>query len=76
MSVNTMNTLDSTGDTRIEWDPTVKVEVDMARKAFNAVKKKQYLIYKLDADGSQGELMREFDPSAERIIAVPQTVGG
>jgi hypothetical protein len=68
--------LDSTGDTRIEWDPSKPDEVEMARKAFQAAKDKKYLIYKTKRNGDKGELMREFDPSAERIVCAPQTVGG
>ena len=74
--MSVMNVLDRTGDTRIEWNPAVPAEVSMAKKAFDEAKKKQYLTYKLDANGNQGELIREFDPRAERIVATPQTVGG
>ena len=76
MSVSTMHMMDSTGDTRIEWDPSVPAEVEMARKQFIAAKDKKYLIYKTAADGSRGELLRTFDPRAERIVCTPQTVGG
>lgn len=72
----TLHVLDRTGDTRIEWDPSRPDEVAMARKAFDEAKKKKYLTYKVGADGTRGELLREFDPRAERIIATPQTVGG
>lgn len=71
-----LNILDRTGDTRIEWDPAVAEEVSMARKAFEEAQAKKYLTYKLNADGTQGELIRTFDPTAERIVASPQTVGG
>lgn len=72
----TMQTLDQTGDTRIEWDPNNPAEIEMAKAAFKAAQDKKYLIYKLGADGQKGELLRNFDPTAERIIAAPQTVGG
>ena len=71
-----MHTLDRTGDIRTEWDPSKPEEVEMARKAFKAAKDKKMLIYRTRADGSRAEQMREFDPTAERIIATPQTVGG
>lgn len=73
---STLHTLDRTGDTRIEWDPSKPDEVEMARKAFQAAKDKKYLIYKTAADGGRGELLREFDPSAERIVCTAQIVGG
>lgn len=73
---NTLSVLDRTGDTRIEWDPANAAETAIAKKAFEAAKDKRHLIYKLGADGTRGELLRTFDPHAERIVAVPQTVGG
>lgn len=73
---STLHALDATGDTRVEWDPANATEVEIARKAFDRLKDKKYLIYRTRADGSQGEIMRKFDPAAERIIAAPQTVGG
>jgi hypothetical protein len=73
---STLHMLDATGDTRIEWDPSSEFEVEVARKAFEAAKAKKYLIYKTDANGGRGELMRTFDPTAERIVCAPQTVGG
>lgn len=73
---STLHTLDRTGDSRIEWDPDNPAEVAIARKAFKAAKDKKMLIYKTREDGSRAEQLREFDPTAERIIATPQTVGG
>lgn len=72
----TLHVMDRTGDTRIEWNPSSSDEVAMARKAFDEAKRKRYLTYKVGADGTRGELLREFDATAERIICTPQTVGG
>lgn len=74
--MSTIHVLNKTGDTRTEWNKDNPAEVEMARKAFQAAKDKRYLIYKTRSDGSRGELMREFDPNAERIVCTPQTVGG
>lgn len=73
---STLNILDRTGDTRIEWDPSVAHEVEMAREAFAKAKEKKYLAYRLDRHGNKGEVIREFDPTAARIVMSPQTVGG
>lgn len=72
----TLHVLDATGDTRVEWNPNNPDEVALARKAFQNAKDKRYLIYRVEPGGTRGELLREFDPSAERIICAPQTVGG
>jgi len=74
--MSTLHILDRTGDTRVEWDQDNPAEVKMAKAAFKTAQDKKMLIYKLNRDGSRGELLRNFDPTAERIIAAPQTVGG
>lgn len=73
---STLYVQDKTGDTRIEWDPDVPAEVAAARAAYDAAKDKRYLAYRTRADGSRGEIMREFDPTAERIVMSPQLQGG
>jgi hypothetical protein len=69
---------DETGDTRIMWDPAVKDETDTAKAAFDKGKKKGMLAYSVDADSGErtGEVIREFDPQAGKIIMVRQTRGG
>lgn len=74
--MSTMHVLDRTGDTRIEWNPNVPAEVEMARQAFEAAQAKRYLTYRTTRSGARGEQIREFDPNAERIVCSPQTVGG
>jgi hypothetical protein len=69
-------TMDGSGDTKVIWDYTKPAEVDVARSTFNELKKKGYLAYKVRGDGSQGEVIREFDPMAQSIILSPQMQGG
>ena len=68
--------MDRTGDTRIEWDAERPGEVEAARELFDKMKNKGYLAYTLDRSGTRGDVIRRFDPNAERIIMSPQTVGG
>lgn len=58
------------------WDSTKKVEVDAARETFKRLLKEGYSIFRTDKKGNQTERMDEFDPEAERLIAVPRIVGG
>jgi hypothetical protein len=59
------------------WDRTQPDEVAAAKRAFDDLKKKRYLAYKAEGKkGERGELLREFDPDAERIILVRQVQGG
>jgi hypothetical protein len=76
MSTGILHEQNRTGDTRVEWDKDNADEVEIARKAFNAAKKKGRLVYKTRADGSRAEVLHEFDPNAERIVTSPPLVGG
>jgi hypothetical protein len=58
------------------WDPDNAEEVRHAREQFDELKKKRFAIFRVNAIGNKGELMREFDPRAEKLIAVPPVVGG
>jgi hypothetical protein len=72
---NVLNVMDRTGDSRIEWNPGNDAEVEMARAAYTVAKDKKHLIYRVNTDGEK-VLIREFDPTAARIVCVPQTQGG
>lgn len=71
-----LSIMDDTGDTRIMWDPRSTDEIDMAKAAFDKAKKKGYLAHKVGTDGEPGEVIRDFDPKAGKIIMTPQLVGG
>lgn len=72
-----MHELDKSGDTRVMWDRNNADEVAAARTQFNALVKKGFTAYRAEGkEGLRGEVIREFDPDAERIILVKQLVGG
>jgi hypothetical protein len=65
------------GDTKITWNKSNDTEVEAARRAFDYLKEKGHSFFKMSASGEQrGDRLRDFDPDAERIIAVPRMVGG
>jgi hypothetical protein len=68
--------LDHTGDTKIIWSKHNADEVDVARNTFDKLKGKGYAAFSVNKKGDQGEQVRTFDPDAERLIMVPQMVGG
>lgn len=69
--------MDTTGDTKIMWDSENKDEVETAKETFQKLKKKGYTAYTVKGkNGEKGEIMKEFDPNAERIIMVPMAIGG
>lgn len=69
-------TLDRTGDTRIIWDPENEEEVENARRTFNELREKRFVAYAVRAGGGKGEVIRQFDPEAEKLILAPPLVGG
>lgn len=73
-----LHILDATGDTRILWDPRNEDEVAAARAAFDAAKGRGMLAYKVSkkTGESSGEVVREFDEKAGKLIMSPQLVGG
>jgi len=69
--------MDRTGDLKYVWDSRNEDEVDEVRATFDRMRAKGYLAYTVDKkDGSKGEIIREFDPSLEKIILSPPLAGG
>jgi hypothetical protein len=65
------------GDIRKIWDPEEPDDVADARRSFKDLTSKGYRIYRAEGKkGDRGEIMREFEPAAGRLIAVKQNVGG
>lgn len=74
--MGTLHVLDRTGDTRTMWDPNRPTEVEAARKTFDRLRKQGYLAYRVNEAGDKGEVMREFDATAGKVIMQPQLAGG
>lgn len=75
-STGVLEAMDLTGDSKVHWDKGKPEEVAAAKASFDVLQKKGYAAYKLNRDGTEGDLIREFDPSAERIIMRPAMAGG
>lgn len=68
--------MNSTGDTKVIWDPHNADEVAAAKAQFDALRKKGFIAYTVNKKGDKGEIIREFDPNAEKIILSPPLAGG
>lgn len=64
------------GDLKFSWDPDNEDEVAVAKAAFKKAKKKGLTFYKVSKNNKRGSVITEFDEEAERIVGVPQVVGG
>lgn len=74
---NVMEILDPTGDTKVMWDRNNEDEVAIAKAAFDAAITKGSSVFAVKGKkGEQGKRLTEFDPAIERMIVVPQMVGG
>lgn len=68
-------TMDSSGDTKVSWDPSKPGEVAAARATFDSLRAKGYAAYRMNGE-NQGEQIFTFDPAAGRIILAPAMQGG
>lgn len=73
---STLQILDTSGHTEVQWDPDDKKEVKAAKETFDQAIKDGYTAFSLEPDGKKGELIRTFDPTAGRIVMQPRMVGG
>ena len=69
--------MDTSGDKKSMWDPTVNLEVEEARREFEKyTKEHKYKAFRVNASGEKGEPMMAFEPGAGRVIFVPPLQGG
>jgi hypothetical protein len=72
-----MRKMNRKGDGSVFWNKNDPKDVALAERFFKAAKKEGMAAYRVEGeDGKRGEVIREFDPEAERIIFVPQLRGG
>jgi hypothetical protein len=68
--------MDSTGDTRHEFDPADLSSLAAAEARFQELTGKGFRAVALGNNGAPGELIRQFDPRAEQTLFIPQLQGG
>ena len=71
-----MNILDTTGDTKVIWDPENDDEVEAARDQFDTLIEKGFSAFQVKKNGEKGREIKRFNPEAGKIIMVPVVVGG
>lgn len=73
-----ISVLSGYGDIKKVWNAANTDEVEDARRTWNhLVKEKKYLAFRVTATGDKGtEQIREFDPTAGKMILVPPVAGG
>lgn len=72
-----MATLGREGHTEVTWDPEDEVETQHARQTFmDMVGTRRFLAFRADEGGGTPTQIRDFDPTAEKILLTPPMVGG
>lgn len=76
MSTHEMAVMGKEGDTKYGWNPEDPESVSAAEETFNGYTSDGYRAFAMNADGTQGEQMDGFDPSAGNVLMVPPMQGG
>lgn len=77
MAMAEMAIMSKEGDSKLIWDKDNADEVANAKRTFDELKKKGFVAYSVQGKrGEKGEVLRQFDPEAERLIMAPPMVGG
>lgn len=71
-----LQVMDPTGHTNIAWNPGVPDEVKVAKQMFDDMTKLGYRAFAMEHGGGQGRPIKTFEPGLEKIIMIPQLVGG
>jgi hypothetical protein len=73
---HTLKVADHTGDTPTLWKTGDDISTAEANRVFDEMISKGYLAYTQPDDGTDGDVIRSFDPDADTIVMMPQTIGG
>lgn len=74
---NEMQVMDQSGHMTIQWSPGNPDEVSNARQVFEEyTREKGYSAFTVRGDNQQGSRISSFDPSATKMMLVPQLRGG
>lgn len=74
-TIGRLQVMDTKGHTEIAWDSDKPIDVKIAKQAFEIAIREGYNAFRVEGE-DRGERIREFDPKAEKIMMVPQLVGG
>jgi hypothetical protein len=74
-AMSTHIVMDTTGDTRHEFDPADPSAVMEAERRFLELKKAGYTAAKRTGNG-RSELLGHFDPTVQEALFIPRLIGG
>ena len=71
-----MQVMDPTGHTTVRWDPNDPDEVEVAEATFKEMTARGYSAFRVETVEQKGARLSAFDPTATKMILIPQLVGG
>ena len=72
-----MRVLDTSGDTKVVWDPDNEDECDAAEAQFNSLIKKGFTAFEVGKRGKKtDDKVTKWDPELGKLIMVPRMQGG
>lgn len=71
-----LRVMNGSGHTDVTYDPTDAVAVEEVRAEFDALIKRNFMMFSAPTATEQGQQMRTFDPEVETIIATLPIAGG
>ncbi len=72
--LHVVRVLDSSGDTRLTFDPDDRAAVAEVAARFNALMERNFVAF--DVSTQPGRVITEFDPNASEVIVSHQFAGG
>jgi hypothetical protein len=73
--MNLQIVMDTSGDTRLQFDPEDASAVAEAEKRFHELTEAGFIAAKRTGRGTS-ELVRDFDPAVQETVFIPRLVGG
>ena len=72
-----MSILNSSGDSKVIWDPSNDDECEAAKCQFDILLGKNFSIFKVGKDHEKsGGALKKFPKRAGKLIAIPRIAGG
>lgn len=76
VKLSELQILDVSGHLTFFWNPSNREEVEHAEEHFQDYIDKGYKAFRVQGQDQQGSRMESFDPTAAKVMMVPQLRGG
>jgi hypothetical protein len=74
--LSAIGVMNGRGHTSHVWKKSDEKQVEEARQLFTTLTAAGYRAFHMKKSGKQGDLMKDFDPEAKRMLFMPPFAGG